>query len=275
MELENLRKQEPNSGDPFGGNRMFRIAIIVLGILAVVGVLIFLFIVLGFLGANRQVANNPTPAAATAVVIVETQAPPTAPEQPTAAPPTPTLVLNASTPSATTAANAQPTVILATPTAAVPQPTSASNSNAQPTQAGAASGSTRLPTAAGGGANQGPLAGLFVAALRYDPPRPVRNDPVNFYATFVNRTGKDQNYPVCAEVYLPDHKNPLGTTDCNLTTIVPGTAEVPVGFWIGTGIKQCIALRARVVMREKGGEERIPFTTVNGGELWTDFSVCP
>lgn len=277
MELENLRKQEPESGDPFRGNRMFRLAIIALGILAVVGVLIFLLLVLGFCAPNPQATTNPTPnAQPTAVVIVETQAPPTVvAAQPTAVLATATLVMSAPTENATGAANAQPTAV--SPTVAA-QPTSVpATATIPPTRAATVSGGAKTPTraASGGEANQGPFAGVYVAGLRYDPPRPVRNDPVNFYATIVNRTGKDQNYPLCAEVYLPDKAKPIGTTDCNMTTIVPGTSEIPIGFWIGTGIKQCIKFRARVVSREAGGEERLALTTDKGGELWTDFSVCP
>lgn len=266
MELENLRKQEPGGNDPFQGNRWFRIAIIVLGALAVIGVLIFLLIILGFCAPNRQASPPATPKPpATAVVIVETQAPPTA------APATATLVL-APTASETTAANTQPTNAppAATDTAAQPTVASATETNvaAQPTRGA-------IATQAADAERPGALGRLYIGALRYEPPNPVRNEPVNFFVTMLNRTGKEQNYPLCVEIYLPDKEKPLGTTDCNNVTIPVGANQIPVGFWIGTGIKQCIQLRARAVMREQGGEERIPLTNIQGEQLWTDFGVCP
>jgi hypothetical protein len=258
MEIENLRKQEPGGNDPFQGNRWFRIAIIVLGALAVIGVLIFLLIILGFCAPNRQTSANPTTRPpATAVVIVETQAPPTA------APATATLVLAPTASEATAAANAQPTNAPPAATETAAQPTAA-----QPTRGA-------IATQAAETERPGALGRLYIGAMRYEPPNPVRNEPVNFYVTMLNRTGKEQNYPLCVEIYLPDKAKPLGTTDCNNVTIPMGASEVPVGFWIGTGIKQCIQLRARAVMKEQGGEERIPLTNLRGEQLWTDFGVCP
>lgn len=276
MEIEKLRKQEPGNNDPFQGNRWFRIAIIVLGALAVIGVLLFLLIILGFCAPNRQTIPPATARPpATAVVIVETQAPPTAaPQTVTAVPATATLVVGGPTTAPANQATAQPTTAapgVATATTGGEQPTTASTGGEQPTQAAAATPLlTRTPAP-----RPGPLGELYIGALRYDPPNPVRNEPVNFYVTMLNRTGKEQNYPLCIEIYLPDKARPLGTTDCNNVTIPTGAAEVPVGFWIGTGIKQCIQLRARAVMREQGGEARIPLTNTRGDELWTDFGVCP
>ncbi len=262
MEIENLRKQEPGGEDPFQGNRWFRIAIIALGALAVIGVLIFLLLILGFCAPNRQATPNPTAQPpATAVVIVETQAaPPTALPQSTA-----TLVLGGPTTAPTNVITAQPTAV-AQATAA---PATATAAPAQPTRSASVAPTTDA------GERPGALGRLYIGALRYDPPNPVRNEPVNFYVTMLNRTGQEQNYPLCVEVYLPDKARPLGTTDCNNVTIPVGINQVPVGFWIGTGIKQCIELRARAVMREQGGEERIPLTNLRGEPLWVNFQVCP
>lgn len=269
MEIENLRKQEPGDNDPLQGNRWFRIAIIVLGALAVIGVLIFLLIILGFCAPNRETTPNPTARPpATAVVIVETQAPPTLMQEPTTAAPTATLVLGGPTTAPTNEPAAQPTTAApATDAAAQPTSAPAATTNAQPTRAALATAVAQE--------RPGALGRLYIGALRYEPPYPVRNEPVNFYVTMLNRTGQEQNYPLCVEVYLPDKAKPLGTTDCNNVTIPNGASEVPVGFWIGTGIKQCIQMRARAVMKEQGGEARIPLTNLQGDELWTEFGVCP
>lgn len=270
MELENLRQQEPGSNDPFQGNRWFRIAVIALSALAVLGVLIFLLIFLGFCAPNRQTTANPTPKPpATAVVVVVTETAAVA-ASPTAAPATATLVL---APTSTQVVNAQPTTAAATATQAAAQPTSAP---ATPTNIVAPQTRAALATRTTDAAERpGPLGRLYVGALHYDPPNPVRNEPVNFSVTVLNLTGQEQNYPLCIEIFLPDKEKPLGTTDCNVVTVPTGASQVPVGFWIGTGIKQCIQLRARAVMKEQGGEARVPLTTQRGEELWTDFGVCP
>lgn len=272
MELENLREQKPESNDPFGGNRWFRIAVIALGALSVIGVLLFLLIFLGFCSPNRATPVNPTAQPPpTAVVIVETQAPPTVVAEPTTVSATATRVLEATVVAVETKVAEQPTAVLPT-TAAPITPTLGITATiaALPTRA-----STRPRPTIGPVLNVGPLAGMYVTGLRYEPSYPVRNNPVNFFATINNRTGKDQHYPLCAEIFVPDKPKPIGTTDCNLLTIPPGVSDIPIGFWIASGIKQCTQFRARVVMREQGGEERIPFVTEQGGEHWTDFGVCP
>jgi hypothetical protein len=124
--------------------------------------------------------------------------------------------------------------------------------------------------------DRGPLTGLYVTALRFDPTFPVKNTPIAFFATLVNTTGKAQHYPVCAEIFRPGEKKSFGISNCENMTLVPGTAEVFIGSWVATGIKECIPVRARVVLREQGQEDvRFVFTTTNGGELWTDFNMCP
>jgi hypothetical protein len=51
---------------------------------------------------------------------------------------------------------------------------------------------------------------------------------------------------------------------------------VLAGSWIASGIKECIPVRARAILREEGeGEVRWVFTTPSGAELWSNFQVCP
>lgn len=204
---------------------------------------------------------TPLPPAPTAppLTAVPTDVPPTNTPLPTATvvvPPT-----EAATEAATTAA-----------TAAATNTTAASSGTA----------ATRVATRTVAGSqptpnvDRGALNGLYVSNLRFEPSFPVNNDPVMFYATIINQTGKDQHYPVCVEIYRPDAAKPFGTSSCDVSTIVPNSSEVFAGYWTGTGIKECIPVRARPILREEGeGEARLVFTTLNGGELWIDFSVCP
>jgi len=123
--------------------------------------------------------------------------------------------------------------------------------------------------------DRGPLTGLYVAGLRHEPNFPVSNEPIKFYATLVNRSGKEQHYPVCAEIFRPDEKKRFGSTNCANLTILIGTHEVFIGTWNDTGIKECLPRRARAILREQGSDIDLVFTTQNGGVLWIDFKVCP
>jgi hypothetical protein len=197
------------------------------------------------------------------------------PPAPTAPPlteaPTAVLPTQAPPPAATEANVTNPTTVpTEAPTSAAANPTAATSGNAaQPTAA--ASNNKPAPSV-----DRGPLTGLYVAGLRYEPAYPIRNDPVMFYATLINQTGKDQNYPVCAEIFRPGAGKSFGITNCDTVTIVPGTSQVFIGSWIATGIKECIPVRARAVLHEHDTDNvRLVFTTTKGGELWTDFNVCP
>ncbi len=229
---------------------------------------LFAFAIIGiavFVAACRGPAPTSTPVPPT--VQVPTSLPPAPTAPPLTEAPTAVLPTQAPPPAATEANVANPTTA---PTEAPANPPATTASNApQPTAA--ASNNKPAPTV-----DRGPLTGLYVAGLRYEPDYPRRNDPVMFYATLINQTGKDQHYPVCAEIFHPGAAKSFGITNCDTLTIVPGTSQVFIGSWIGTGIKECIPVRARVVLHEHDTDNvRLVFTTTRGGELWTDFQVCP
>lgn len=97
-----------------------------------------------------------------------------------------------------------------------------------------------------------------------------------FYATVTNTTGKEQYYPVCAEIFRPGGQKSFGITNCDNLTMVPGTSEIFIGSWIATGIKECIPVRARVVLREQNEDDiRLILRKANGSDLWVDFQMCP
>lgn len=212
-----------------------------------------------------------------------TPVPPTA-NVPTALPPAPTAPPLTAAPTAVlpTATPPPPTATAVVPPtqAAATEPAPAAT-NTTTTASAAATNPTRKATVsapAGAAANvdRGALNGLYISNLRFEPGYPRNNDQMTFYATIINQTGKDQHYPICVEIYRPGAAKPFGTSSCDTSTIVPNSSEVPAGYWTGTGIKECIPVRARAVLREQGeGETRLPFTRLNGTELWIDFSICP
>lgn len=207
--------------------------------------------------------------------------PPPTGNVPTALPPAPTAPLLTQAPTAVLPTQAPPPAatdvpLTNAPAATTTATTAATNAPANPTAANPPSAQATNPPAPVATVDRGPLTGLYVTGLRFEPSFPRTNDPITFYATLVNQTGKEQHYPVCAEIFRPAAAKSFGISNCSNLTIVPGTSEVLAGMWIGSGIKECIPVRARAVLREEGeGEVRQVFTTTNGGELWVDFNVCP
>lgn len=119
--------------------------------------------------------------------------------------------------------------------------------------------------------------GLYISGLRFVPSTPKRGDPVTFYATFLNTTGREQHYKWLVEIWETDStkKNPYGQAD-NLEQLIPsGTSERATGdsFKVAGG-GPCVPFRAHVVYVDDQGR-RVPFLRTNGTELWVPFQVCP
>lgn len=132
-------------------------------------------------------------------------------------------------------------------------------------------GSTVKAPAASAPSN--PLPGLYVTRMRVNP-KPRKNEPINFYVTLTNTTGKPQLHRVCAEIYRAGELKSFGITSCPPQTVQPGTSELMTGPWNLTGIHACLAVRARPVVRDEG-ETRVALQQPGGGDLWLDLEVCP
>lgn len=118
-----------------------------------------------------------------------------------------------------------------------------------------------------------PLPGLYVTSMRVNP-KPRKNEPITFFVTVNNTTGKSQTHKVCAEIYHPGDQKSFGITSCTTQVIPSGTSEVTTGAWVLTGIHACLPVRARPVVRNEG-ETRLPLQQPNGSGLWLDLQVCP
>lgn len=119
--------------------------------------------------------------------------------------------------------------------------------------------------------------GVYVNSLRLTPRAPKRGEPVTFFATFVNSTGKPQNYKWLVEIWEQDanKRNPYGQADGLQNNIPIGTNERATGdSWKVAGGGPCLPFRARVVY-EDDQNRRVPFKQTNGAELWVNFQVCP
>ncbi len=119
--------------------------------------------------------------------------------------------------------------------------------------------------------------GVYVNSLRFTPRAPKRGEPVTFFATFVNSTGRAQNYKWLVEIWEQDanKRNPYGQADAQQPQIPSGTNERATGdSWKVAGGGPCIPFRARVVY-EDDQNRRIAFKRTNGADLWVNFQVCP
>lgn len=163
------------------------------------------------------------------------------------------------TPAATGSAP-QPTRSDATP---VPVPTRA------PTQAPTRA-PTRVPTVA-------IKPGVYVTNVRMEPRAPKYRQPVTFFVTFVNSTGKAQSYKWLVEIWEQDtnKRNPYGQGDALEREIPAGMSERATGdsFKVAGG-GPCVPFRARVVFTDDQGR-RVPFQRTNGTDFWVTFQVCP
>ncbi|GEM_PF-5717510 len=160
-------------------------------------------------------------------------------------------------------------------TFAPPTPTVSADASATPTFELFFPTTTAAPTAAATSAAIKP--GVYVNSLRLNPRAPQRGQPVTFFATFVNATGKPQSYKWFVEIWEANSakKNPYGQADGLAQQIPNGANELATGAsWKVAGGGPCLPFRARVVYQDSQAR-RIPFKRMNGGDLWLNFQVCP
>lgn len=119
------------------------------------------------------------------------------------------------------------------------------------------------------------LPGVYITALRTEPPNPKRNAGVSFVATFLNTTGAPQNFDWLVMVYQPDAKKAFGETDAQRITVPPGVTELgSASNWTVRGPGGCLPLYARPYYQNPD-TSRTPFRQVDGNEETLGFSVCP
>ncbi len=115
--------------------------------------------------------------------------------------------------------------------------------------------------------------GVYVNSLRFTPRAPKRGQPITFFATFVNSTGRAASYKWLVEIWEADttKRNRIGQANGQQPSIQVGTKELATEGWqIGPG--PCAPYRARVVYEDPSP---IPFKRTNGADLWVNFQVCP
>lgn len=236
-----------------------------------VTLLFALLLILGLSAACRAPSRTSTPVPPTVKVSPTLPPAPTAPPLTAAPTDLPTAVPTESLPPPATNVNPTNSPAPAETAPAIPTiaPQKSPGSGTNPTRV--VSNNPPAPTAPV--INRGPLTGLSIAGMRTEPPQPRNNEQTKFYATIVNRSGRSQTVPVCVEIFRVGVSRSIGVSSCDAVTVPQGTTQVFGGMWIGSGIKQCTAFRARAGLRPQG--ELLPFTTTSGRDFWFDFPVCP
>ena len=116
--------------------------------------------------------------------------------------------------------------------------------------------------------------GIYVTAMRIDPPLPKRRFDVTFYATFLNTTGAAQSYRLVAFVYRPDQTRPMGQSFTNAVNILPGTSELAAPGWVLTGPGGCEDFSVRIGWVDDQKHETI-FNLPSGQPFQIPITVCP
>ncbi len=179
--------------------------------------------------------------------------------------PVPTRPLRTLVPTATftpVPASATPTVMMPTNTP-MATPTIAATATTTPTIAPTATATPVIPP------------GLYVTGLKTDPNPPLRGTDVVFSATFLNATGRIQNYKWIVYIFRPDNlTRSLNETSRTETGIPVGSSEskslgsfkLPVGG-------PCENFVARVAFFDQENKS-VFFTKPDGQIFQQDFSVC-
>lgn len=120
--------------------------------------------------------------------------------------------------------------------------------------------------------------GVYVTALRVEPPQPRAGQPILFYAKLLNTTGRTQFYNWCVEIFLPenypDSRKSSGISTCSEREIPEGETELPAPGWEVKSIGGCVQYLARPVLLDPA-RARIPFVRPDGSEFFMGFTLCP
>jgi hypothetical protein len=182
------------------------------------------------------------------------------PEAGTALPVVPTVPILTALPTFAPLPTVTGPALIPTVTPLVPSPIPTTN------QSGGGSAPTPNPLAQARGT-------VFITRLRLAPEVPHNKEDVTFFAVFDN-TGKSEQTPWCVEVFRPGERKSFGITRCNVKPIPNAVSEQATSGWQIAGIRECVPLLARAVIRDEE-DNRTPFHQPNGQDLWLNFTACP
>ncbi len=139
-------------------------------------------------------------------------------------------------------------------------------------------GATPPPTSRGMPTATQPPPGIFITGLRFDPPKPLRNQDIHFVVTFLNTTGQPQQVRWDVFVYRANDLQkrfgqslPIGRGD----EIPPGTHELrsfgSYKLFGGGGCEQVVFAVARM----EEGQAEANINQPDGTPFLESTTLCP
>jgi hypothetical protein len=115
--------------------------------------------------------------------------------------------------------------------------------------------------------------GVYITAIRVEPPDPKRRQDVTFYPTFINTTDTPKGYRMVVYVYRPNQSNSMGESTGNGITIPVGTFEFRAPGWRLGGPGGCEDFVVRVGWVDDN-KRRTLFTQPDGRVPERAITVC-
>ncbi len=116
--------------------------------------------------------------------------------------------------------------------------------------------------------------GVYVTALRVEPPEPKYSQAIKFHATFLNTTGVDQGITWFVYIYRGDRRVGQTTKNCGLK-LAQGSVEVPTcGTWSWGPGEPFVDFVAKVHTIAADNNEPV-LNNTNGKEFTLPFRMLP
>jgi hypothetical protein len=118
-------------------------------------------------------------------------------------------------------------------------------------------------------------AGVYVTALRVDPPAPRAKQPFLFHVGFLNTVGEPVNYPRWRVlILLKGQTRAQGDPQGASKTIAVGASEQSTAVWSINAALGCETYIAQPVWEDENGKQT-PFPRPDASLAELEFQVCP
>jgi hypothetical protein len=117
--------------------------------------------------------------------------------------------------------------------------------------------------------------GVYVSAIKIDPPSAKSNQVPQITVTFVNTTGQVKRYRWFIKIFAPDQTPSFGETPKVESDIAPATSQLKaLSEWRTQTFFNCLSFTARAFWVDADNQV-IEFLKPDRSSPGTGFSVCP